>query len=285
MIDIEIIIRQTMYGIGIGMIFALVALGLSLTFGKMKIINLAHMLFYALGAYLVFTTTILAGNFWYGVLLSVAICFILGMMSEQMLKYLYGKTIEYTFIVTFAILLIGIDIIKSIWGVDYKAVTSPKELSWTIPFLGIEFYRVFVIIFSAVLYLLIILFMRYSMLGKIIVAFIDNDEHLQAMGINPRIATLLMFALGSALAGIGGSLHAPLYVPFPYMVGDMLLYAFATVVAGGIGSVTGTLVGGIILGLGYSYAGYIQPFLSPIVVFLILFIILIVKPEGMFGTK
>jgi branched-chain amino acid transport system permease protein len=118
MVDIEIIIRQTMYGIGIGMIFALVALGLSLTFGKMKIINLAHMLFYALGAYLVFTTTTLAGNFWYGILLSVAICFTLGMLSEQILKYLYGKTIEYTFIVTFAILLIGIDIIKSIWGVD-----------------------------------------------------------------------------------------------------------------------------------------------------------------------
>jgi branched-chain amino acid transport system permease protein len=285
MVDIEIITRPTLYGIGIGMIFALISLGLSLTFGKMKIINLAHMLFYALGAYMVFTTSILMGNFWYGILLSVVICFVLGMLSEQVLKYLYGKTIEYTFIITYAILIIGIDIIKSIWGVDFKSVAAPAELTWVIPLLGIEFYRIFVIIFSAMLYLSVILFMRYNILGKIIVAFIDNDEHLQAMGINPRIATLLMFAFGSALAGIGGALHAPLYSPNPYMGEDLLIYAFAVIVVGGVGSVIGTLLGGIILGIGYSFASIIQPYLSPIVVFLMLFIILIVKPEGILSPK
>jgi branched-chain amino acid transport system permease protein len=285
MVDILIIIRQTLYGVAIGMIFALISLGLSLTYGKMKIINMAHMLFYALGAYLVFTTSILAGNFWYGIILSCIVCFILGMLSEQILKYLYGKTIEYTLIVTYAILIIGTDVIKSVWGVDFKAVAPPKELTWFIPLLGIEFYRVFVIIICVVLYLSTILFMRYSILGKVITAFIDNDEHLQALGINPRTATIALFALGSALAGIGGALHAPLYAPYPYMASDLIPYSFATIVCGGAGSVTGTLLGGIILGLAYSYSGYIQPYLSPIVTFLILFITLIIKPEGILGTK
>jgi len=281
--DILILVRQTLYGFSIGVILALVSLGLSLTYGKMKIINIVHMLFYAVGAYLVYTSSIMVGNFWYGLLLSAIVCFGLGIINEQILKY--GKSIEYTLIVTYAILLIGIDLIKFIWGVDFKAVRPPKELSWFIPLIEIEFYRIFVIIICIVLYLLTTLFMKHTMLGKVVTAFIDNDEHLQAIGINPRIATLLMYALGSALAGIGGALHAPLYSPYPYMASDIMMYAFATVVCGGVGSIAGTLLGGIVLGMGYSYSGYFQPYLSPIVVFLALFIILIIKPEGILGAK
>jgi branched-chain amino acid transport system permease protein len=280
-----LMIRLTVYGLTIGMILALVSLGLSLTFGKMKVINIAHVLFYAIGAYLVFTTSTLLGNFWYGVILSFMVCFVLGAISEQILKYLYGKTIEYTLIVTYAILIIGIDVIKTIWGVDYKAVKPPEGMSWLIPLLGVDFYRLFVVMVGITLYLLTVLFLRYTMLGRIVTAFIDNDEHLQAIGVNPRIATIIMYALGSALAGIGGALHAPLYAPHPYVASEMILYAFATVVVGGVGSIPGTLLGGIILGLAYAYIGYIQPYLSPVTVFLVLFIVLVVRPVGILGSR
>jgi branched-chain amino acid transport system permease protein len=124
------------------------------------------------------------------------VCFVLGAISEQILKYLYGKTIEYTLIVTYAILIIGIDVIKTIWGVDYKAVKPPEGMSWLIPLLEVDFYRLFVVMVGITLYLLTVLFLRYIMLGKIVTEFIDNDKLLQAIGVNPRITTIIMYALG-----------------------------------------------------------------------------------------
>jgi hypothetical protein len=133
---------------------------------RLTIYGLTHVLFYAIGAYLVFITSTLLGNFWYGVILSFLVCFVLGVMSEQILKYLYGKTIEYTLIVTYAILIIGIDVIKTIWGVDYKAVKPPEGMSWLIPLLEVDFYRLFIMMVGITLYLLTVPFLRYVMLGN-----------------------------------------------------------------------------------------------------------------------
>jgi len=283
--DLYLLLQLTLQGLAIGTIFALVSLGLSITFGKLGVINVAHVLFYTLGAYIVYTSSTIFNNFWLGILIGGVSCFILGVLNEILMRPLYGKSIEYTLIFTIGILYIGTDVIKRIWGVDYKAVSVPKELSWYVPLINMEFYRMLIPIISVILFVGVALFLRKTMLGKIIVAFIDNEEHLQALGINPRVATMLMFAIGSALAAFGGALHAPLYSPYPYMSGDMLLYAFATVVVGGLGSIIGTLVGGVILGIAYSYAGYVYPYLSPIVVFAALFIVLAIRPRGLLGYR
>lgn len=280
-----LLIQVTVNGLSIGLILALVSLGLSLTFGKLKIINLSHLLFYAIGAYTVYTSSTLWNNFWYGVLVGFLVCFLLGALSEIALRRLYGRSIEYTLICTQGLLLIGTDLIKRIWGLDFKAVVPPKELRMIVPLLEIEFYRIFVALVCLVAFILVLLFLKRTMLGKIIVAFIDNDEHLQAIGINPNIATLLLFAIGSALAAFGGGLHAPLSAPYPYMAMEMVGYTFATIIVGGLGSITGTLTGGIVLGLAYAYSGFVQPYLSPIVVFITLFIILVLKPEGLLGSR
>jgi len=283
--DPILFIQVTVNGLCIGLILALVALGLSLTFGKLKIINLSHLLFYALGAYIVYTSSMLWNNFLYGILIGFLVCFTLGALSEIALRRLYGRSIEYTLICTQGLLLIGTDFIKRIWGLDFKAVVPPSELRIIIPFLGMEFYRIFVALACLISFLTMTLFFKKTMWGKIIVAFIDNDEHLQAIGINPNIATLMIFAIGSALAALGGGLHAPISAPYPYMAMEMTGYTFATIVVGGLGSIMGTVVGGIILGLAYAYSGFIQPYLSPIVVFVTMFIILVLRPEGLLGSR
>ncbi|MEM1645580.1 MAG: branched-chain amino acid ABC transporter permease [Ignisphaera sp.] len=283
--DPILFIQVTVNGLCIGLILALVALGLSLTFGKLKIINLSHLLFYALGAYIVYTSSMLWNNFLYGILIGFLVCFTLGALSEIALRRLYGKSIEYTLICTQGLLFIGTDFIKRIWGLDFKAVVPPSELRIIIPFLEMEFYRIFVALVCLISFLTMTLFFKKTMWGKIIVAFIDNDEHLQAIGINPNIATLMIFAIGSALAALGGGLHAPISAPYPYMAMEMTGYTFATIVVGGLGSIMGTIVGGIVLGLAYAYSGFIQPYLSPIVVFVTMFIILVLRPEGLLGSR
>lgn len=288
MVGVDVIVQQTIYGLSLGGILALVSLGLSLTFGKLNILNLAHGLLYAIGAYATFTINLMMGNFWLGLIISILICLGLGALNEVfVVRILYGKSIEYTLVATFAVLLIGIDLIKWIWGVGYERIGVPEELSGFI-YLGsiaVQYYRIFVVIVSFLIYAAVILFLRYTQLGNIVVAFIDNDEHLEAIGINSRIATLILFTIGSGLAGLGGALHAPTFTVYPYMPFDIILLAFATTVSGGVGSIGGTLIAGLILGLAYSYASIISANLSVVVIFLVMAFILIFKPSGLLGSS
>jgi len=265
----------------------MISIGLSLTFGALRILNFAHGLFYGLAAYILYALIIDGLNFSISALLAVALITIFGYLYERVfLRRMYGGNIDYTLLATYAITVTGIGIIKLIWGADYKQVNPP--ISGTVNLqlnISIDIYRILIILVSLIVFILVIIMFRYTNIGKIIVGFVENREELEMLGINPRRPVIIVFMLGTALASLAGVLHAPIYTVYPYMAYDMILIAFAIVVTGGLGSLMGSLVTSYIFGIVYALISIIHTSLSYVSIFLMMALILIIKPEGLFGER
>lgn len=290
---LENIISTLLYGLSIACVLSLIAIGLSLIFGFTGVINLTHGSFYALGAYILFA--ILEGFtgsnvkviFLIGALLAFVVTMAIGIFFERLLiRHLYGKDVNDAIIVTFALQLIFISIIKQIWGVTPKPVLDPIGLILQFPGINISIpvYRIFIIIVTCVIYLCVYLFLTKTMLGKVIIAGIEDMEGVKILGINPSKALSVMFALGVALASLGGALNAPLTMVHPYMGFDILLYSFAIVAVGGLANIKGTFVAAVIIGESMAIASQIMGAAVTIVPFIILIMIFALKPEGLFGA-
>lgn len=285
--ELEIVIWELINGLAIGGIFGMISIGLSLTFGALRILNFAHGLFYGLAAYILYALIIDGLNFSISALLAVALITIFGYLYERVfLRRMYGGNIDYTLLATYAITVTGIGIIKLIWGADYKQVNPP--ISGTVNLqlnISIDIYRILIILVSLIVFILVIIMFRYTNIGKIIVGFVENREELEMLGINPRRPVIIVFMLGTALASLAGVLHAPIYTVYPYMAYDMILIAFAIVVTGGLGSLMGSLVTSYIFGIVYALISIIHTSLSYVSIFLMMALILIIKPEGLFGER
>jgi branched-chain amino acid transport system permease protein len=283
----DVVFSIALYGLSLGFIYALIAIGLSLIFGYMGILNVAHGTFYALGAYLVYTALKTTGNFWLGVPVGFSIVTLLGAMLERtFMRRLYGKDIVYTLVMTLGLQLIFIDTIKIIWGLEPKPIGDPIQVSLIIPVLGVSFpmYRLVVIFVGLILYVGLWLFLTRTMVGKVVIAGIEDLSGIQALGINPLRTFTLIFALGAGLAAVGGALYSPIIMPFPYMGFEIILHSFAIVVMGGLANLKGTLIAAIITGEAVAITGYVCSSATAVVPFVILAVVLAVKPEGLFGT-
>jgi branched-chain amino acid transport system permease protein len=283
----DVVFLIALYGLSLGFIYALIAIGLSLIFGYMGILNVAHGTFYALGAYLVYTTLKTTDNFWLGVLASFSIVTLLGAILERtFMRRLYGKDVVYTLVMTLGLELIFIDAIKITWGLEPKPIGDPIQVSLIIPVLGISFpmYRLVVIFVGLILYVGLWLFLTRTMVGKVVIAGIEDLSGIQALGINPLRTFTLIFALGAGLAAVGGALYSPIIMPFPYMGFEIILYSFAIVVMGGLANLKGTLIAAIITGEAVAITGYVYSSATAVIPFIILAVVLAVKPEGLFGT-
>lgn len=283
----DVVFLIALYGLSLGFIYALIAIGLSLIFGYMGILNVAHGTFYALGAYLVYTTLKTTDNFWLGVLVGFSIVTLLGAILERtFMRRLYGKDVVYTLVMTLGLELIFIDAIKITWGLEPKPIGDPIQVSLIIPVLGISFpmYRLVVIFVGLILYVGLWLFLTRTMVGKVVIAGIEDLSGIQALGINPLRTFTLIFALGAGLAAVGGALYSPIIMPFPYMGFEIILYSFAIVVMGGLANLKGTLIAAIITGEAVAITGYVYSSATAVIPFIILVVVLAVKPEGLFGT-
>jgi len=283
----DVVFLIALYGLSLGFIYALIAIGLSLIFGYMGILNVAHGTFYALGAYLVYTTLKTTDNFWLGVLVGFSIVTLLGAILERtFMRRLYGKDVVYTLVMTLGLELIFIDAIKITWGLEPKPIGDPIQVSLIIPVLGISFpmYRLVVIFVGLILYVGLWLFLTRTMVGKVVIAGIEDLSGIQALGINPLRTFTLIFALGAGLAAVGGALYSPIIMPFPYMGFEIILYSFAIVVMGGLANLKGTLIAAIITGEAVAITGYVYSSATAVIPFIILAVVLAVKPEGLFGT-
>jgi branched-subunit amino acid ABC-type transport system permease component len=283
---LQLAIVVTVYGLTTGCVLALIALGLSLTFGYLGVLNFAHGLLYAFGAYMLFMALAFSGNFWTGLLVSVAVTGLIGLVMERfLLRNLYGKDIDFTLIVTFAVTLVGVDIIKLIWGLNSKPVADPIGLS--VNLLGVELpdYRLLIIALALCMYFGVWLFLNKTMVGKIVTAGLEDVDGVRGLGIDPSRSFVIMFVIGSLLAGLGGALYAPIVMVYPYMGYDIVLYAFAVVVLGGMASVKGSIIGGIIIGIAGAIAGFTYGSSAAVVGFVVMAIVLIMKPAGLFGGQ
>jgi branched-chain amino acid transport system permease protein len=187
-------------------------------------------------------------------------------------------------VVTFSVFLIGIGIVQYIWGLAPKPVASPTEIMVSIFSVNIPLYRLIVIGVAALIYIGLQLLLNTTIIGKALRAGIEDPENVQGLGINIYKIITFTFVVASGLAGLGGALNAPLIMIGPYMGFDMLLFAFVTVVLGGLGSIKGTLVSALILGQMISVGGTIWSPLSYLAPFVLMFFFLLIKPSGLYGV-
>jgi branched-chain amino acid transport system permease protein len=268
------------YGFSIGAILYFISIGLSLTFGTMRVINFAHTLTYSIGVYVLITCIpLMKGNFIPAAIIAILAVIPISYVIERfVIRRLYGESLDYTFIATFAITLMGVDTIKWIWGVNPLPLSAP--LGTYVEFWGMTFpvYRIIIFAIAIVLFFALELFFRKTILGKIVVAALDDKDGVRCLGVRVDKYFSLMFILGSALAALGGVLYAPISAVHPYMGLSVLLLAFAVVIVGGMGNLRGTFVAAFALGMVMAITARYWSQGAETMVFIVMAIVLIFRP-------
>jgi branched-chain amino acid transport system permease protein len=274
-------IESLVYGFTIGAILYFFSIGLSLTFGTMKIINFAHGMVYTLGVYFFITFLPRINNiFPFAAFLAILVVIPIAYVIERfVVRRLYGESLDYAIIATYALLLIGTDIIKWIWGVVPQQVIDPLGISVRLFGIGISLYRIAIVVSALVLFFALNLFFRKTIIGKIVVAALEDNEGVRCLGLNVNRYFSIVFVLGSALAVLGGVLYAPISAADPYMGVDILLIAFAVVIVGGMGNLTGTFISAFALGLVIAVTGFYWSQAADTMVFAVMAAVLIFRRE------
>ena len=268
------------YGFSIGAILYFISIGLSLTFGTMRVVNFAHTLTYSIGVYVLITfIPWLQGNFIPAAIIAILSVVPISYVIERfIIRRLYGESLDYTFIATFAVTLIGVDTIKLIWGVNPLPFSAP--MNTYLDFWGMTFpvYRIIIFAIAIVLFFALELFFRKTILGKIVVAALDDKDGVRCLGVRVDKYFSLMFILGSALAALGGVLYAPISAVHPYMGLSILLLAFAVVIVGGMGNLRGTFIAAFALGMVMALTARYWSQGAETMVFIVMAIVLCFRP-------
>lgn len=282
------IATQLFTGLVLGMLLVLFALGLSLIFGLMTVVNFAHGAFYMLGAYVGFFVLGLTGSFWLGLVVVPLLVGTLGLLVERtLIKPLYGGDLNDPLLLTFGLSAVVIELVKLIWGRWGLPFNPPLALQgWiNLGFTIFPKYLIFIIIASLVVVVALWLFLEKTDLGLIIRAGTRDRLMLQVLGINFSRVQVLVFAMGTALAGLAGVLAAPIRGVNPDMGQSILIEAFVVIVVGGMGSLLGAVVSGLLIGEVVSLTSLYYPEMSNIVIFLFMALVLLVRPAGLFGER
>ena len=285
--DPAIFLIQVLNGVQYGLLLFLVASGLTLIFGIMGIINLAHGSFYMLGAYLAFSLTRFIPNFWLSIVVGIALAFAVGIILEWLvMRLLYHRDHLYQVLLTYGLILIFEELRSLVWGDDVHGVPVPAALAFSIPLTDTLSYQVYRLAISAIC--LAIAFGMYwliqrTRLGMMIRAGSVNRDMVQSLGINIGLVYRLVFALGLALAALAGMLAAPVSSVYPGMGNQVLIISFVVVVIGGIGSVKGALVAALAIGLADTFGKVLAPQIAGMVVYLLMAAVLLWRPQGIFG--
>ncbi len=282
----ELYLSAVIYGLCISGILLLVSIGISIGFGLMRIINMEQMVYYTFGAYLTYALVSSTGSFLLGLICGTLVAAGVGFLVEtQLLRHVYGKELMFTMVVTFSVFMIGIGVVQYVFGLASKPVGLPFSTMVSIAGSRVPLYRVVIIAVGGAVYVLINLFLNRTIFGKAIRAGIENPDQVQGLGINIRRIFTITFMVASGLAGFGGALNSPLVGVTPYMGFDMLLFAFITVILGGLGSLKGTLVSSAIMGQVISVGGTIYGPLAFVGPFMVMFVVILFKPTGLFGVR
>ncbi|MGB8183084.1 MAG: branched-chain amino acid ABC transporter permease, partial [Stellaceae bacterium] len=274
-------------GVQEGLLLFLVASGLTLIFGIMGVINLAHGSFYMLGAYLVYAFTRLTGDLWTAILVAVPLAIVLGVALEALLfRPLYRRDHLYQVLLTYGLILVLEEIRSLLFGDDVHGVAVPALLDFSVPLkdaLTYPAYRLFLSAFCLVIAGAMWWLIRYTRLGMAIRAGSTNREMVQSLGIDIAWVYRAVFALGVALAALAGMIAAPVASVFPGMGNDVLIVSFVVVVIGGIGSIKGAFLGSLLIGLADTFGQIYLPQLSGMTIYVLMAAVLLWRPAGLFG--
>ncbi len=284
----SIYLLQTINGIGIGMLYFLLAVGLSIVFGLLRFVNFAHGAFYLIGAYFCYQMTRWGWSFWWTLLLAPLAVGAIGWLTEKLLlRHVYAKPHEFHILVTVGLALVVQELVILQWGPLGDSVAVPDLLQGVVMWGGFVYpkYRLFVIGFTAVLAVLLWWLLEGTRLGSAVRAGSESTEMVSLLGLNVFAIFSLVFALGAATAALAGVLAAPIRGAEPFMGIEALGVAFVMVLVGGLGSFSGALVGGILIGIVQSVMSTLWPEGARLMIYVAMAAVLLLRPHGLLGRK
>jgi branched-subunit amino acid ABC-type transport system permease component len=284
----DFVVVQGLNGIAYGLLLFLLAAGLSLIFGMMDVVNLAHGSFFMLGAYLGYTASRATHNFWLALLLAPIFVGLLGVLIEiGLLKRLYRRPLLDQVILTFGLSFMAAELVKIVWGSSELVLQPPDVLSGPVEILGNTYpvYRLFVIGIGIAIALILWTVERRTRIGAVIRAGVVDRQMVAGLGVNIGAVFTGVFAFGAALAAFGGVVAGPVLSLFPGLDAQVLINALIVVVVGGMGSLTGAFWGALLIGLAVTFLTILVPAIALVLTFLVMGAILLVRPNGLFGMK
>ncbi len=287
--DFTTFLIQLLNSVQYGFLLFLVASGLTLVFGIMGIINLAHGAFYMFGAYMVWWLYGYTESLTLSIVLGVPLIMLLGLAIERLaIARLYHRDHLYQVLLTFGLILILNECQKIFWGTNFHSVPVPEALSGSIPLTENQVYPIYRVFISVVCMLIaagMYLLIQKTRLGMTIRAGASNREMVQALGININWVFAAVFSLGAALAGFAGMIGAPVSSVYPGMGDQVLIISFVVVVIGGIGSIKGAFIGAMLIGLADTFGKVLVPDFASMAVYATMAVILLWRPQGLFGQS
>ena len=288
-IPIQAFMGQLMLGLVNGSFYAMLSLGLAVIFGLLGIVNFAHGALYMIGAYVAWFALEKFGlNYWYALVLAPLVVGVLGVVIERLLlRHLYKLDPIYGLLLTFGLALIAEGVFREQFGVSGQSYPVPDLLqgATNLGFMVLPNYRAWVVLASLIVCLGTWVLIEKTRLGATLRAGTENPALVQAFGINVPLMVMFTYAGGAALAAIAGVLAAPIIQVTPLMGSNLIIIVFAVVVIGGMGSILGSILTGLALGLIEGLTKVFYPEGSSIVVFVIMAIVLMIRPAGLFGKE
>ena len=288
-ISTSALLGQLLLGLVNGSFYAMLSLGLAVIFGLLNVINFAHGALYMMGAFFAWMGLQYFGiNYWFMLLLAPLLVGVFGIIIEKtMLQWLYRLDHLYGLLLTFGITLMLEGVFRSFYGVSGQPYTVPALLagSTDLGFMNLPNYRAWVVLASLIVCLATWFVIEKTRLGAYLRAGTENPKMVEAFGVNVPLMVTLTYGFGVALAGFAGVLAAPVLQVSPLMGSNLIIVVFAVVVIGGMGSILGSILTGLGLGIIEGFTKVFYPELSSTVVFIIMAIVLLIRPAGLFGRE
>jgi branched-chain amino acid transport system permease protein len=283
----EFIASQLVNGLAYGVLLFLMSAGLSLIFGLMNVVNIAHGSFFMLGAFSALAIMKWTGSFWLALGFSWVPAVIIGVVMERVfIRRLYARGHLDQVLLTFGFTFVFVDLVRWIFGADIRELPVPDLLSGAVDVAGVIIprYRLFLIAFGGAIALLLWLFLERSRVGAMVRAGVDDAFTATGIGINVPLLFASVFALGDGLAALGGAAAGPILGLYPGMDIEILIPAFIVVVIGGMGSLRGAFVSSLFVGLVDTFGKAYFPDLALFLIYLLMVVVLLTRPHGLFGA-
>ena len=284
--QLSTLLAQVFTGLVLGMVYVLLAIGLSLIFGLMTVVNFAHGALFMLGAYFGVFLLTYTKSFWIALIVAPLMVGALGLLMERFLiRRLYGRSPDDPLLLTFGLSLILVEGVKLIWGKIGLTLDPPRALAGTVNlgFMSFPAYRIFLIGVTVAVLIGLYFFLGRTNIGLIIRAGSRDPLMVRALGIDLGRVWLVVFGIGTALAGLAGILAGPMRGAYAEMGVTMVIESFVVIVVGGMGSLLGAVVAGLLIGQVVGLTTLFVPKAAEIMVFVVMAVVLLVRPSGLFG--
>lgn len=282
----NIIIEYAVNGLQAGLLLFIISAGLTLSFGLMRVINMAHGSFYMVGAFLGLQCALITGSFAAGLAAAAAGSALTGLLVESALfRRVYSRGPFAQVLVSFGLIFIFDELVRIVWGGDVRSLPRPPALAGAFDLAGarIETYRVFLIAFGGLLSALLLWVLVKTPFGAMVRASVDDRESAELLGVDVRRLFSVVFLAGSAVAGMAGFVAIPLVNAFPGMGDEVLISALIVVVMGGLGSVAGSLLASLLIGFTLTLGQIFVAGYAPVAMYLVLGLVLLLRPHGLLG--